>query len=226
MEFLCSKRYITDNPMVFIKRIKRKDEVKRYKLNISDLNDIITAVDYEQGTGRERQIQLEWKSRNKLILLLFMNTGMRETALSEINLSDIDFENNILRIIDKGSKHHEYQIDHLIVYIQDWLRKREQLMRGYHANDALFISERRTRISSKAIIDIVGKVSMQGLGYRITPHKLRAAFCTIMYEETKDIEFVRQAVGHSNVAVTQRYIVSDNSARKQSALIMAKGLGM
>ena len=52
---------------------------------------------------------------------------------------------------------------------------------------------------------------MEGLGYKISPHSLRTAFCTILYKKTGDIEFVRRAVGHSSIETTQRYIVDDDT---------------
>ncbi|MEE3416989.1 MAG: site-specific integrase, partial [Prevotella sp.] len=59
----------------------------------------------------------------------------------------------------------------------------------------------------------------------LSPHKLRSGFCSIMYSKTHDIEFVRRAVGHSNVATTQRYIVTNKDEKKKSAEIMESILG-
>ena len=54
-------------------------------------------------------------------------------------------------------------------------------------SDALFISVQRSRISPRAVSDLVKKYSKAGIGTEISPHKLRSAFFTILYDETKDI---------------------------------------
>ena len=106
----------------------------------------------------------------------------------------------------------------------DWIEDRKEKLSNHHT-DALFISNQRKRIGINAVVSIVKKYSLEGLGYEITPHKLRAAFCTILYEKTGDIEFVRRAVGHSCIETTQRYIVDDDSAKDEAASIMGKIFG-
>ena len=44
-------------------------------------------------------MQYKWKSRDRAIMMLFMQTGIRETALSEINIEDIDFENHSIKVL-------------------------------------------------------------------------------------------------------------------------------
>lgn len=218
--FLQSNEYIKDNPMDQIKRIKRKDIVKRPKLTERDLRKILKSVDNGVGTDRAITCQQKWKTRDKAILLLFLNTGMRETALTEINLDEPDFENNKLSVIDKRHSEHTYFLGETLKQaLLDWIEDREWILNGKEC-DALFISSRGTRITARAVQDIVSKYSEDALGYKISPHKLRAAFCTILYERKGDIEFVRDAVGHSNVSVTQRYIVKDDLQKKEASQIM------
>lgn len=87
-------------------------------------------------------------------------------------------------------------------------------------SDALFISVQRSRISPRAVSDLVKKYSKAGIGTEISPHKLRSAFCTILYDETKDINFVSQAVGHKNIETTQRYIVNDGQTKKKAVSLL------
>ena len=103
----------------------------------------------------------------------------------------------------------------------DWIEDRKTKLDD-NQTDALFISNRRKRIGEKTLVAIVEKYSLEGLGYKISPHKLRESFCSILYEKTKDIEFVRRAVGHSCIETTQRYIVDDDTAKDESASIIDK----
>jgi site-specific recombinase XerD len=152
-------------------------------------------------------------------------TGMRETALTEINLSDLDFFKGTIKVIDKRHKTHIYKMNETIrEALVNWIEDRE-IKLSDQQTDALFISNQRKRISAGTIVSIVEKYSLEGLGYKISPHKLRAAFCTILYNRTGDIEFVRRAVGHSCIETTQRYIVDDDTAKDEAASIMSKIFG-
>ncbi len=108
--------------------------------------------------------------------------------------------------------------------LKDWLADREIKMAGKE-NSAIFISNQTTRICPATIDAIVKKYSKEALGFEISPHKLRAAFCTELYNRTRDIEFVRRAVGHSHVDTTRRYIVDDDSAKDKAAELMKKIYG-
>ena len=106
-------------------------------------------------------------------------------------------------------------------FINIWLYDRQEFLNRVKQNtDALFITATGSRISGNAIYYLIDKYSSEALGYHISPHKLRAGYCSIMYEKTHDIEFVRRAVGHSDVSTTQRYIVTPNKERKEATHIM------
>ena len=75
-------------------------------------------------------------------------------------------------------------------------------------------------MSASTIKYLVYKYTERALGKALSPHKLRAGYCSILYNQTHDIEFVRRAVGHANVATTQRYIVTNGSEKKKVAEIM------
>lgn len=218
--YLKKKKIIKDNPMDEIKPIRNSDNVKRIRLTANDMENIISAVDRGVGSHRAIETQRPWRSRDKAILLLFIYTGMRETALTEINLNEIDFENNTFKIIDKRHKTQEYIINNrLKEALIEWIQDRELLLEDMRS-DALFISVQRSRISPRAVSDLVKKYSKAGIGTEISPHKLRSAFCTILYDETKDINFVSQAVGHKNIETTQRYIVNDGQTKKKAVSLL------
>lgn len=159
------------------------------------------------------------KKRNLAIMLILMTTGMRKTALTSINIQDVDFINHKLTVIDKGNKIHEYVLNRETYYaIARWIQIRSTL--HLKNENALFISKKHNRISTDVIDDMVNKYGTKALGKHLSPHKIRAGFCSIMYNETNDIEFVRRVVGHSNVRTTQRYIVTDENERQVASKIM------
>lgn len=218
--YMTHRRLIEDNPMNTIKRPRYQDDVKHVELKTRNLNKILQAIEEGAGTDLAKKKQNKWKERDKLIVLLFIYTGMRCTALSEIDLSDIDIDNDTLYIMDKRKTTHKYYLNDSVKWgIEDWLEKREEILNGQKC-DALFISSFRSRLSSKEVYTLIGKYSEEALGYRISPHKIRAAFCTILYNKTHDIEFVKDAVGHKSVSTTSRYIIKNNNIKKKASDIM------
>ena len=206
-EFLFRKHYINSNPMDLIGRETGKDHPNRLFLKEKDLKRILKSVKRGAGTDRMIKRQNDWRERDVAVLMLFMQTGMRETALSEINISDIDFDNNILVIVDKGHEQHKYVLsEQMIDAINEWLYHREDLLRGYNDNDALFISSNRTRITSTSISKIVRKYAKDALGYEISPHKLRAAYCNILLNKTGNLYLVSRLVGHKRPDTTEIYL--------------------
>ena len=223
--YLYSRGEIKENPMIEIDRPKSTDHVVRKALDMNDFNNILNTIKKGVGSDRAKAKQKKWVERDLLIMYLFMNTGMRKTALSEINIEDIDFDSKILTVIDKRNKKLEYNItEDLEQLINNWLVKREYLLEGKKL-DALFISDKMNRISEKAIYNLVQKYSEGALGYSISPHKLRASFVTIFYQASGcDIKATSEAVGHSNIATTSLYIVNKNNSRKNAANYMSSKL--
>ena len=220
-KFLVDRQYIDKNFIDQISKPKNRDLAR-----INQERKLLTNKDF---SNIMKEVEKDWndRDRNSLIIALFMNTGMRLSALVSINNEDIDLQNRTLRIMDKGDKVHEYYIsDNLKDYIEEYwhFKSRDRMYRDYktYDEDALFVEKNGKRITQKVVYHIVQKYSKKALGYAISPHKLRAGFCSILYNKTHDAEFVRRAVGHSNLATTQRYIVTEGKKHKKAANIMDK----
>lgn len=219
-KFMVNRKYINENYVEQIERPKNNDLEKinenRILLTKKDFNKIINTVNRGVGSGKAISHQRRLRSRDLSILMLFMTTGMRREALSEINLEDLFLDEKKLVVIDKGSKRHIYYLsDKVVDNLYEWLNFRQNLTT--ENNNALFISGNGKRMTGSAIYKLVEKYCDDALGYHVSPHKLRSGFCSILYNEKKDIEYVRRAVGHSNIATTQRYIVTKNNEKEDAA---------
>ena len=224
-KYLVKKNIIAVNPIEDTNRPRQKDKIDRRFLTMEDLNKILSTVINGAGSHKAIAKQKDWIERDFLIMFMFMNTGMRKTALSEINVEDICFEDGSLKVIDKRNKEQDYIItEEMECIINRWLKKREILLAG-EENDALFISSLRQRMSERAIYNLVKKYSKEALGYEISPHKLRAAFVSLYYEATGgDIKATCEAVGHADVSTTSIYITKRNNSREGAQRFMSKGL--
>lgn len=205
---------ISKNHMKIVKPLKSADNDSQKRILLAP-NDFKKMLCHIPGDN------LVMIKRNKAILLLYMTTGMRRDALCQANLSDIDFDTSEIVITDKGEKTHIYNLnEETMNAILDWMECRK--MMNHHPTDALFITYQGNRMTGNSVYNMISKCSSEALGRSISPHKLRAGLCSILYEETHDIEFVRRAIGHSNISTTQRYIVTEGNEKKTASQIMAK----
>ena len=226
-EFLYENDYIESNPMIKIKRAKGDDYINRTFLSEDDLKEILLAVECGAGSYTAMAHQEKLRSRDRAIMMLFIQTGIRETALTEINIEDVDFDNHLIKsVIEKGHKDREFFMSYeLEDAIQQWLDDRCNILNGEN-EDALFISQERNRISSKSNSNIVYKYTEEALGYRVSPHKLRAAFANIMLNKTNgNIYIVQQLLGHARTETTKIYLDNNvNQYNEIAANIISKSL--
>lgn len=223
--YLDDNDLIKSNPMKKIKRVKGKDCVERVFLTESDLKDILLAVEHGAGTIQQIHTQEKWKSRDKAIMMLFMETGIRVTALCEINVDDIDFEKNTIQVVNKGYKPYIYKFEFsLKLALQEWIEDRKEFI-GDIQTDALFISKTRKRLTPMGIRELVGKYSYEALGYSISPHKLRAAFANMVLRNTNgNIYLAQRLLDHESPATTKIYLQDITEEDKEKTTEMISNL--
>ena len=214
-------QYLTDHDMIdrnYIQSIKKKknkdlDRINRHRVRLTadDFNKILSYINKDNS---------RYPERDKAILLIFMTTGMRKSALSSIDIEDINLKDNKLIIIDKGDTTHEYPLNPMEKNaILTWLDKRNEF-KNADSSSALFLSNRGKRISGADLEKLIKRYTAGSLSTSVSPHKLRSGFVSIMYNQTGDIEKVRRMVGHKNIATTQRYIVTEGTEKEEAAMIM------
>lgn len=217
--FCTKKGYIIYNPLEMSTRPPQNDVVKRKFLTMEDFNSILSEIASDTERG------YIWIRRDKLIFILLMTTGMRKTALTEINLEDIDFEEKTITVIDKRSKIQIYDItDKIESALKSWLSVRTIIAKDNNI-DALLLSSKGIRMEPPAVDKVVKKYSKKALGYEISPHKLRASFISLYYDATNgDIKATQEAVGHASISTTSIYLTNRNNARKDAMNFMSRNL--
>lgn len=226
--YLFVSKKISENYMLYIKRPKAKESqetiTKRENgyLNEKELKRYIRSVEIG-ATAPHRVQSSEWDIRDKAIILTFLYTGIRNSALRMIDVQDINLKEKTLIVTDKGEKVRKYDIpDTLCEAIKEWLECRKDIMNGYESN-ALFVSLRRKRMNSGTVLHVVKRYADDVIDDKnITPHKLRATYGTQLYNKTGDIYFVQECMGHSNPKVTELYVRDKKENTKRAGDIMGK----
>lgn len=155
--------------------------------------------------------------RNFCIITLFLNCGMRLSELVGINIKDVNFYENKLKVLGKGNKERIVYLNNACI---DALKKYLEIRLNIpKAKDepALFISNQNHRISKRRVQQIVEEaLQKSGLdGKGITTHKLRHTAATLMYQYgDADVLTLKKLLGHASVSTTEIYThLSDESVR-------------
>ncbi len=151
-----------------------------------------------------RDNYLSW--RNYIMVILLYLSGIRRAELAGLKLSDIDRKRQLLNVLGKGNKVRVVPYgDFLEEEIDAYLEFREEFLAGRNKNgDRLFLNSRGEGLSVRSI-DRVVAAYCSILGKRVTPHMLRHSFATHMLENGADILAIKELLGHSSLATTQKY---------------------
>ncbi|MFQ5825228.1 MAG: tyrosine-type recombinase/integrase, partial [bacterium] len=146
--------------------------------------------------------------RDKVILELFYATGMRLRELVGLNLEDIDFSNDLVKVTGKGSKQRLLPTGKVTARIlKEYLRKRQAFLEALNLSEsALFLNKKGHRMTARQVQTRVKKYLLSASDEdEAYPHILRHSFATHLLEEGADLLSVKELLGHSSLSTTQVY---------------------
>lgn len=215
--FLVNNDYIEENPMIKTKRPKVRTEHKVTYLTQEEIQEVFKNIKEEAGT--------KLLNRDLALISLFISTGLRNSALTQINIEDVDFTNNTIKVIEKGHKTRIVQFGtNMRGLLLSWLKDREIYFSDAPTN-ALFVSQLKERISIYTIGQLVEKYTKTIKGKHITPHKLRATACTLMSTQGVPIQVIKEIVGHENIQTTTRYVGVMEKEKEKATNVLDDTIG-
>jgi site-specific recombinase XerD len=215
------REMIHTNPTVLV------DVPKIHQKSIIRLeaDEVALLLDYiEHGgddlTGQKKVYYEKNKDRDLALVTLLLGTGVRVSECVGLDIEDVDFKNNGIKVTRKGG-------NEMVVYfgpevekaLKNYLEVRKNIIPVEGHEHALFYSTQRKRIGVQAVENLVKKYARQvTTTKKITPHKLRSTYGTALYQETGDIYLVADVLGHKDVNTTKKHYASlDDSRRRQAA---------
>ena len=215
------REMIHTNPTVLV------DVPKIHQKSIIRLeaDEVALLLDYiEHGgddlTGQKKVYYEKTKDRDLALVTLLLGTGVRVSECVGLDIEDVDFKNNGIKVTRKGG-------NEMVVYfgpevekaLKNYLEVRKNIVPVEGHEHALFYSTQRKRIGVQAVENLVKKYARQvTTTKKITPHKLRSTYGTALYQETGDIYLVADVLGHKDVNTTKKhYAALDDSRRRQAA---------
>ena len=147
-------------------------------------------------------------ARDRVIFELLYGCGLRNSELVGIELDDIGWSNEVIRVRGKGKKERLVPLgDAAAAAIREYLPERQGLMDAKRRSSAaLLINLRAGSLTTRSVGRIVKAIAVaKGLSPDVHPHTLRHAFGTHMLEEGADLRAIQELLGHERLSTTQRY---------------------
>ena len=217
--YLHKRGYIENDYSLLVDMPKRREKAI-VRLEPDEIAKILDLAENGEGlTKKQLDYHKATRKRDLAILTLFLGTGIRISECIGININDIDFSTDSLRIIRKGQKE-------AIVYfwtevekaLRDYMEERKQITPEKGHEDAFFLSMQRKRITARAVQQLVKKYAANAAPLKtITPHKLRSTFGTELYKRTDDLYVVADMLGHTDMNVTRRHYAAIADEHKREA---------
>ena len=206
--YLCQKNLLEINPTQNLETPKIGKRLPRY-LTLEDSKKLLDIASNEDNRNSER---------NYAITTLFLNCGMRLSELVGINLTDIVWDECQMNVIGKGNKERTIYLNKACIRaLEDYIRVRPKTGLKADAEKALFLSERKQRISRRMVQEIIySELKQAGLDTtKFSVHKLRHTAATLMYQYGQvDIRALQELLGHESISTTEIYThVSNNQVR-------------
>lgn len=213
------KEMIQFNPaaLVDIPKLHQKEIIR---LEIDEVARMLDQVETGENMTKSQQKYHDiTKVRDLAIITLLLGTGIRVSECVGLDLNDVDFNNDGIKIRRKGGYESIiYFGEEVREAVENYLMEREDIIPATDSEEALFLSMQKKRISVKAVENLVKKYA--GLVTRlkkITPHKLRSTYGTSLYRETGDIYLVADVLGHKDVNTTKKHYAAIEDSRRRSA---------
>ena len=212
---------IQTNPSVLVDMPKIHDKAI-IRLDADETAMLLDFIEHggDELTGQKRVYWEKTKIRDLALITLLLGTGIRVSECVGLDITDVDFKNNGIKVVRKGGNEMiVYFGDEVESALRDYLAVREVITPLAGHENALFLSTQRKRIGIKAVENLVKKYASQITGpKKITPHKLRSTYGTALYQETGDIYLVADVLGHKDVNTTKKhYAAMDDQRRRRAA---------
>ena len=189
-KFLIQEELLDENPTRKILSPKSSNKLPVF-LEESKMEDLFEKIDFHNSDHGER---------DRLILDVFYMTGIRLAELINLNISDINFENDSIKVIGKRNKERVIPLPPgLLIDLKKFTQK-------ICKSNLLFTCEKEKKLTPKKVYNIVHKyLSEVSSIKKKSPHVLRHTFATHMLNNGADINAIKEILGHSNLRATQVY---------------------
>lgn len=198
--YLCREGVLENNPAMLVSSPRVERRLPNH-LSIEQMIRFIETPETDTVLG----------VRDRAILELLYASGLRVSELVGLNLTDIDFTHQTLRVKGKGRKERMVPFgDHAKVALENYLGVRGELLVEADPDErdplALFMNYQGTRITTRSVARMLDKYCKQCSEiHHVSPHALRHSFATHLLDAGADLRTIQELLGHARLTTTQQY---------------------
>ena len=207
--FLTEEKVILNNPFKNISNPKKDKKLPDF-LNYEEINKLFDSADTTTPLGL----------RNRCILELLYDTGIRVSELVNLKINDIEFDKKIINILGKGKKERiVYYGDYLQEVLDKYINDSRKYLLNNKLSEYLILNNNGSKITTRGVEYIIDKmVNEAAIKHKISPHVLRHTFATHMLNGGADIKSIQQLLGHESLSTTGIYTHITNDVLRQEYL--------
>jgi len=171
-------------------------------LEIADAN-----LAMESLATRAAEEETPMSLRDVAMVELLYATGARVAELCGLDLSDVDYDRQTIRVLGKGNKERTIPMGNpAMKALKVWLKDGRDVIKNAQSDNAVFLGARGKRIDQRTVRTVVYKAleAIEGID-RMGPHALRHSAATHLLEGGADLRTVQEILGHASLATTQIY---------------------
>lgn len=193
--FLEDNNYIKDNPTENIKLPKLAKKLPEF-LSIEEVDKLLNI--------NPTNI---YDHRNIAMMETIYGCGLRVSELCSLKVSNIDFNECVIRVMGKGAKERIVPMnDRCISALKDYIDNYRSYLLKLNTSEYVFINHAGTNISRVGFFKILKKICNDaGIKKEVSPHTLRHSFATHLLNNGADLRVIQELLGHSNLTTTQIY---------------------
>lgn len=223
-KYYYKKELIKTNPSVLVDTPKLHDKAI-VRLEPDEVANLLDNIESGEGLSKvQYRFHEKNSTRDLAIITLLLGTGIRVSECVGIDITDIDFKTNGVKVHRKGGYETVvYFGSETEIALINYIEERKKITAADGHKNALFLSMQKKRISVRAVEILVKKyASLVTSLKKITPHKLRSTYGTSLYRETGDIYLVADVLGHKDVNTTKKHYAAIEEDRRRKAANIVK----
>lgn len=202
--FLTKEGVIKNNPTNAIKMPKIEKKLPNY-LTIEEVDKLLD-IRLEKPTDY----------RNKAMLELLYATGMRISELTNLKLSQVDFDDDIVRVLGKGKKERTIPLNDTAIFaLKEYINDYRPFLLKLNTSEYIFINNFGNKISRQGFFKILKKLCVKAeINKEVSPHTLRHSFATHLLNNGADLRIIQELLGHENLVTAEIYAHLQNQKIK------------
>lgn len=218
----CNNKIISNNPTAIqnTHRKKRKEKKEIVYLENDEVSRLLYYIDNSMvASEKQQKFCLKTHLRDMAIMTLLLNTGIRVSECVGIDMNDLNFTDNSVKIVRKGGNESTiYFNENTKQALQKYIELERPKFVSENGEKALFLSSKHQRMAVRSIQAMVKKYSLEAIPNKnLSPHKMRSSYGTALYEQTGDIRLVADVLGHVDVTTTAKHYAAMKTKHMKQA---------